>query len=73
MGARVILIDGSWDNKRGVGTGMVVYNRRGDLVLVQFKKGRGADPFHAEAEALLEALTYIRQASQLNSIVGSVR
>lgn len=43
---------------------MAVYNRRGDLVLVQYKKGLGTDPFYAETEALLEALLYITQASQ---------
>ncbi|KAF3327517.1 hypothetical protein FCM35_KLT07635 [Carex littledalei] len=63
-GVRVILTDGSWDPNHGAGTGLAVYNRRGDLVFVQYGKGDAADAFHAEAEALLAALCYVQGASQ---------
>lgn len=42
---RTILKDGSWDAVHGTGTGMVVYNRRGDLIYVQYGRGIALDPF----------------------------
>lgn len=36
----------------------IVYNRRGDLVYVQYGKGIALDPFYAETEALLHAIQY---------------
>ncbi|XP_078163540.1 uncharacterized protein LOC144558573 [Carex rostrata] len=58
QGARVVLIDASWDQKYGAGIGMGVYNRRGDLVYVSYAHGNTTDPFHAEAEAMWQTIKY---------------
>ncbi|XP_078163112.1 uncharacterized protein LOC144558181 [Carex rostrata] len=59
---RVILVDGSWDKVHGSGKSMSVYNRRGDLVYIQYDKGEEFDPFHTETEAMLMAIQYALEA-----------
>lgn len=50
--SRVILVDGSWDVKNKVGTGMAVYNQRGDLVYTSLRGVIATDAFSAEVEAV---------------------
>lgn len=57
-GSRVILVDDSWKVTHGIGIGMVVYNRQGDLVYFHYGKVDVRDPFHAEAEEAYHAIQY---------------
>ena len=55
------MVDGSWDVRSRAGTGMGIYNRRGDLVYVRFDKVLAIDPFQAEARAMVYALRYVTE------------
>lgn len=61
QGEKVILVDGSWDTQGRGGVDMTVYNRRGDLVYVNFQSVQPLDPLHAEALAVLVAMSYVMQ------------
>ncbi|KAF3327924.1 hypothetical protein FCM35_KLT06530 [Carex littledalei] len=55
----VALVDGSWDVQGRAGTGLAVYNRRGDLVYTSFGRVASQDAFSTEAMAVWQALQYI--------------
>lgn len=55
----VILIDASWDQSNKGGTGMMIYNGLGQLVHTEYRQVLAADPLHAEALGLSDALQYL--------------
>lgn len=71
-GERVILVDGSWDTHEKGGVGMAVYNRRGDLVYVNFHPTQPLDSLHVNALVAIVAMRYVMQeGSQCAFIIFS--
>lgn len=60
VGTLTILIDASWDGTKKTGTAFLCFNEEKELVFTHVRHTRCEDPFHAEAQALVEALQFVQ-------------
>jgi ribonuclease HI len=58
IGYELIIVDGSWDQTGRAGRGMVAYDADGSLQTIVCQPFQAQDPFHAEAEAVQQAIKW---------------